>query len=79
MKAANESDFKKRLHSWLHTTEPTQPNHHGLHTQREIILLITRPSLEARSPVAPNVAGSNPVSHPNFQKFQLPFKSRPPA
>ena len=32
--------------------------------------------LVERRSVAPNVAGSNPVSHPNFTKFHFPFKSR---
>ena len=54
------------------TTGCTQPNQLSpttmiLHTQSDAILLIRCPSLEARSPVAPNVAGSIPVSHPNFQ------------
>jgi hypothetical protein len=31
--------------------------------------------LVERRSVAPNVAGSNPVSHPNLTKFHFPFKS----
>jgi hypothetical protein len=54
-------------------TQPSQlsPTTMILHTQSEAILLITRLSVEARSPVAPNVAGSNPVSHPKPLQFKF--------